>query len=51
MPEEKEIEKPARPSIRLEREFYKKVQKKMIDEGTDFQNLVIKLLNEWLDKE
>lgn len=44
---EKEIKK---QTIRLEKEFHKEISKKLIDEEISFQELVTKLLKDWLQK-
>ena len=41
----------ARPTVRLDREFDKKLKIKMIEKGFTFQDLATKLLEEWVKKE
>lgn len=43
---EKEIKK---QTVRLEKEFYKEISKKLIDKELSFQELVTNLLKDWLE--
>lgn len=43
--------KPAKPTIRIDREFDKKIKLKMVKKGLTFQELSTKLLEKWLNDE